>query len=201
MEPQKVLLFGLGFIFLTGITLFISFKLQSKILTKKNKNIVNVLSFLFLVIASIFIFRSYSQDYIASLNNQRAHSKKVKGCTLQNKTLRITETKHHRNGIYLATFLIRAFRTSNVLLFSMGFDRTIQRGGGKKLRNNCCFRVRCYYLRNSKLNHTHGPQSLNAIATHHSMFKNMIINQLNGYICSLSELYRTFTSRHLARHF
>ena len=68
MEPQKVLLFGLGFIFLTGITLFISFKLQSKILTKKNKNIVNVLSFLFLVIASIFIFRSYSQDYIASLS-------------------------------------------------------------------------------------------------------------------------------------
>ena len=69
MEPQKVLLFGLGFIFLTGITLFISFKLQSKMLTKKNKNIVNVMSFLFLVIASIFIFRSYSQDYIASLSN------------------------------------------------------------------------------------------------------------------------------------
>ena len=69
MEPQKVLLFGLGFIFLTGITLFISFKLQSKILKTKNKNIVNVLSFLFLVIASIFIFRSYSQEYIATLSN------------------------------------------------------------------------------------------------------------------------------------
>jgi hypothetical protein len=69
MDPQKVLLFGVGFIFLTGMTLFISFKLQSKITTKKNKNIVNLLSFLFLAIASIFIFRSYSQDYIASLSN------------------------------------------------------------------------------------------------------------------------------------
>ena len=69
MDPQKVLLFGVGFIFLTGITLFISFKLQSKITTKKNKNIVNLLSFLFLAIASIFIFRSYSQQYIASLSN------------------------------------------------------------------------------------------------------------------------------------
>jgi len=69
MEPQKVLLFGLGFIFLTGITLFISFKLQSTMISKKNKNILNVLSFLFLAIASIFIFRSYSQDYIASLSN------------------------------------------------------------------------------------------------------------------------------------
>ena len=69
MDPQKVLLFGVGFIFLTGITLLISFKLQSKITTTKNKNIVNLLSFLFLAIASIFIFRSYSQDYIASLGN------------------------------------------------------------------------------------------------------------------------------------
>ena len=69
MEPQKVLLLGLGFIFLTGIVLFISLKLQSKILTKRNKNIINVLSFLVLAIASIFIFRSYSQDYIASLSN------------------------------------------------------------------------------------------------------------------------------------
>ena len=69
MEPQKILLFGLGFIFLAGITLFTSFKLQSTITSKKNKNIVNLLSFLFLAIASIFIFRSYSQDYIASLSN------------------------------------------------------------------------------------------------------------------------------------
>lgn len=69
MEPQKILLFGLGFIFFAGVTLFVSFKLQSTIVSKKNKNIVNLLSFLFLVIASIFIFRSYSQEYIASLSN------------------------------------------------------------------------------------------------------------------------------------
>ena len=69
MEPQKILIFGLGFIFLAGITLFISFKLQSTIASKKNKNIVNLLSFLFLVIAAIFIFKTYSQDYIAALGN------------------------------------------------------------------------------------------------------------------------------------
>ena len=69
MEPQKILMFRLGFIFLAGITLFISFKLQSSITSKKNKNILNLLSFLFLAIISIFIFRSYSQDYIASLSN------------------------------------------------------------------------------------------------------------------------------------
>ena len=68
MEPQKILIFGLGFIFLAGITLFISFKLQSSIKTKKNKNLVNLLSFLFLAVASIFIFRMYSQEYIAALN-------------------------------------------------------------------------------------------------------------------------------------
>ena len=69
MEPQKILIFGLGFIFLAGITLFISFKLQSLIKTKKNKNLVNLLSFLFLAVASIFIFRMYSQEYIAVLSN------------------------------------------------------------------------------------------------------------------------------------
>ncbi len=69
MEPQKILIFGLGFIFLAGITLFISFKLQSTMASKKNRNAVNLLSFLFLVIASIFIFRTYSQNYIAALNN------------------------------------------------------------------------------------------------------------------------------------
>ena len=69
MEPQKVLIFGLGFIFLAGITLFISFKLQSTIASKKNKNTVNILSFLFLAIASILIFRTYSQDYIEALSN------------------------------------------------------------------------------------------------------------------------------------
>ena len=69
MEPQKILVFGLGFIFLAGITLFISFKLQSAIKTRKNKNLVNLLSFLFLAVASIFIFRMYSQEYIAALIN------------------------------------------------------------------------------------------------------------------------------------
>ena len=69
MEPQKILIFGLGFIFLAGITLFISFKLQTSIKTKKNKNLVNLLSFLFLAVASIFIFRMYSQEYIAVLSN------------------------------------------------------------------------------------------------------------------------------------
>ena len=69
MEPQKILIFGLGFIFLAGITLFISFKLQSSIKTKKNKNLVNLLSFMFLAVVSIFIFRIYSQEYIAALTN------------------------------------------------------------------------------------------------------------------------------------
>ena len=69
MEPQKVLIFGLGFIFLAGITLFISFKLQSSIKFNKNKNLVNLLSFLFLAVASIFIFRIYSQEYIAAISN------------------------------------------------------------------------------------------------------------------------------------
>ena len=69
MEPQKILILGLGFIFLAGITLFISFKLQSSIETKKNKNLVNLLSFLFLAVASIFVFRMYSQEYIAALSN------------------------------------------------------------------------------------------------------------------------------------
>ena len=69
MDPLKILLFGLGLIFFAGITLFISIKLQSTIASKKNKNIVNLLSFLLIAIASIFIFRSYSQAYIAFLSD------------------------------------------------------------------------------------------------------------------------------------
>ena len=42
MDPQKVMLFGVGFIFLTGITLFVSFKLQSKIITKKKLGVLIV---------------------------------------------------------------------------------------------------------------------------------------------------------------
>ena len=73
MEPQKVLIFGLGFIFLAGIILLISFKLQSSVVSKKNKNLINILSFLFLAIASICVFRAYSQEYIATISYQNAH--------------------------------------------------------------------------------------------------------------------------------
>ena len=70
MEPQKILIFGLGFIFLTGITLFISFKLQSTMASKRNKNITNLLAFSFLAIAAVIIFRMYSQEYILNLSDQ-----------------------------------------------------------------------------------------------------------------------------------
>ena len=72
MEPQKILIFGLGFIFLAGMTLFISFKLQSNMASKRNKNITNLLAFSFLAIAAVFIFRTYSQEYIATLSYQSA---------------------------------------------------------------------------------------------------------------------------------
>lgn len=77
MEPQKILIFGLGFIFLTGITLSISFKLQSTLTSKRNKNVVNLVSFLFLAIASIFIFRMYSQEYIETLSNRNVYPTEV----------------------------------------------------------------------------------------------------------------------------
>ena len=64
-----ILIFGLGFILLMGITLFISSKIQSRMVSEKNKNIVNLLSFLFLAIASIFVFRMHSHEYIAALSN------------------------------------------------------------------------------------------------------------------------------------
>jgi len=70
MEPQKILIFGLGFIFLAGITLFISFKLQSIMTSKRNKNITNLLAFSFLAVAAVFIFRMYSQEYISTLSHQ-----------------------------------------------------------------------------------------------------------------------------------
>ena len=70
MEPQKILIFGLGFIFLAGVTLFISFKLQSNMASTRNKNITNLLAFSFLVIIAIAIFRMYSQEYIATLSHQ-----------------------------------------------------------------------------------------------------------------------------------
>ena len=70
MEPQKILIFGLGFVFLAGMTLFISFKLQSTMASTRKKNITNLLAFSFLTIAAIFIFRMYSQEYISTLSNQ-----------------------------------------------------------------------------------------------------------------------------------
>ena len=69
MEPQKILIFGLGFIFLAGMTLFISFKLQSTMASKRNKNITNLLAFSFLAIAAVLIFREYSQEYISNLSH------------------------------------------------------------------------------------------------------------------------------------
>ena len=73
MEPQKILIFGLGFIFLAGMTLFISFKLQSTMASKRNKNITNLLAFSFLAIAAVIIFRLYSQEYISTLSHHSAY--------------------------------------------------------------------------------------------------------------------------------
>ena len=53
MEPQKILIFGLGFVFLAGMTLFISFKLQSTMASTRKKNITNLLAFSFLAVAAI----------------------------------------------------------------------------------------------------------------------------------------------------
>ena len=77
MEPQKILIFGLGFIFLAGMTLFISFKLQSAMASKRNKNITNLLAFSFLAIAAIIIFRMYSQEYISTLSYQSVNPTSV----------------------------------------------------------------------------------------------------------------------------
>ena len=70
MEPQKILIFGLGFVFLAGMTLFISFKLQSTMVSTRNKNITNLLAFSLLAIAAVVIFRIYSQEYISTLSHQ-----------------------------------------------------------------------------------------------------------------------------------
>ena len=77
MEPQKVLIFGVGFIFLAGITLFISFRLQSAISSKRNKNIANLLAFSFLAVAAVIIFRMYSQEYISTLSHQSTYPKSI----------------------------------------------------------------------------------------------------------------------------
>ena len=70
MEPQKILIFGLGFVFLAGMTLFISFKLQSTMASTRKKNITNLLAFSLLAVAAIVIFRIYSQEYISTLSHQ-----------------------------------------------------------------------------------------------------------------------------------
>ena len=70
MEPQKILIFGLGFVFLAGMTLFISFKLQSTMASTRKKNITNLLAFALLAVAAIVIFRMYSQEYISTLSHQ-----------------------------------------------------------------------------------------------------------------------------------
>ena len=70
MEPQKILIFGLGFVFLAGMTLFISFKLQSTMASTRKKNITNLLAFSLLAVAAIVIFRMYSQEYISTLSHQ-----------------------------------------------------------------------------------------------------------------------------------
>ena len=50
--------------------MFISFKLQSTMTSKRNKNITNLLAFALLTLAAIFIFRMYSQEYISTLSYQ-----------------------------------------------------------------------------------------------------------------------------------
>ena len=70
MEPQKILIFGLGFVFLAGMTLFISFKLQSTMASTRKKNITNLLAFSLLAVAAVVIFRMYSQEYISTLSHQ-----------------------------------------------------------------------------------------------------------------------------------
>ena len=70
MEPYKILIFGLGYIFLAGMTLFISFKLQSTMSSARNRNITNLVAFSLLAIAAIVIFRMYSQEYISTLSHQ-----------------------------------------------------------------------------------------------------------------------------------
>ena len=154
MEPQKILIFGLGFIFLAGITLFISFKLQSNMTSKRNKNITNLLAFSFLAIAAVYIFRMYSQEYISTLSHQSVNPAPIISDMLVAWVLKWMETTHRWSDFYLAPLLIGIIRASNVLLFPMGLRRTISRWRSKKLRNTCRFRMCCNYLRNGELTPT-----------------------------------------------
>jgi len=69
MEPEKILILGLGFVILAGITLFTSFKFQARLKSVKAKNTVNIISFMLLAFVSVMIFKSYSQGFISALNN------------------------------------------------------------------------------------------------------------------------------------
>ena len=151
MEPQKILIFGLGFIILSGITLFVSFKLQSTMASTRNKNITNLLAFSFLAIAAVFIFRVYSQEYISTLSNQDVDQTLTISDLLVANTRIWMETTHRWSDFYFATLLIGTIRTDNVLLLPMGLHRTIQRWRGKELRNTCRFRMRRNYLRDGEL--------------------------------------------------
>ena len=88
MEPQKILIFGLGFVFLAGITLFISFKLQSTMGSARKKNITNLLAFSFLAVAAVVIFRMYSQEYISTLSHLSVDPTLIISDMLVAKTLR-----------------------------------------------------------------------------------------------------------------
>ena len=82
MEPYKILIFGLGYIFLAGMTLFISFKLQSTMSSARNRNITNLVAFSLLAIAAIVIFRMYSQEYISTLSHQIGYPTSIISDTL-----------------------------------------------------------------------------------------------------------------------
>ena len=67
----------------------------------------------------------------------------------------------------------------------MGLHRKIQRGRGKKLRDTCRFRMRCYHVRGGKLSHTREQQSPLATATHCSKTKTTFISQEGNKVALL----------------
>ena len=127
MEPQKILIFGLGFVFLAGMTLFISFKLQSTMASTRKKNITNLLAFSLLAVAAVVIFRMYSQEYISTHSRKSVDPTSIISLMPLAQARREMETTHRRSDFYFAPFLIGTIRTSKVLLFPMGLHRTIQR--------------------------------------------------------------------------
>ena len=161
MEPQKILIFGLGFIFLAGITLFISFKLQSTMTSKRNKNITNLLAFSFLTIAAIFIFRMYSQEYISTLSYQSVNPTSLISDMIVAWTQRWMETTHRWSNFHFAPVLIGTIWTSDVLLFPMGLHWTIRRWGSKEFCDTCRIHLCCHYLWDGELISTYRTLSPN----------------------------------------